>query len=203
MTNQIDKSFSCLKFSIAHPKKSNRLTVFFRLFYAIPIVFVLLLVTGFNDNCLAFAGILFLPCLLAILFRKKYPKWWFDWNFAITKFSLRVSSYLLLLRDEYPSFDEDQSVNLELKYPNAAAELSRGMPLVKWFLAIPHYVILIFLHISVILLTIIAWFSILFTGKYPAKIHEFVVGVIRWSLRVCAYAFMLITDEYPPFSLSE
>ncbi|HUI92456.1 MAG TPA: DUF4389 domain-containing protein [Chitinivibrionales bacterium] len=148
-------------------------------------------------------GILFLPTLLMILFRKKYPRWWFDWNYALTKFSMRVGAYILLLRDEYPAIEEDQSVMVELRHPDASKELSQGMPLVKWFLALPHLFILIFLGIAVVFLTIITWFAILFTGKYPAGIHKFVVGVVRWGLRVNAYTFLLITDEYPPFSLSE
>jgi hypothetical protein len=148
-------------------------------------------------------GRLFLPTVLVLLFRKKYPRWWFDWNLALTKFSFRIQAYILLLRDEYPALEEDQSVKVELRYPDASKELSRGLPLVKWFLAIPHLIILAFLCVAVIFVSIIAWFAILFTGKYPAKIHEFVVGVSRWGLRVSAYAFLLITDEYPPFSLSE
>ncbi len=198
-------SFPYAKLSIPYSPASDRLTAFFRLFCALPIIIILVLLSGFHSKGANFAapGVLFLPTLFVILFRRKYPKWWFDWNYALTKFSMRVMAYLLLLRDEYPAIEEDQSVNLELLYPDAVKDLSRGMPLVKWFLAIPHIIILVFLFIAVVFVTIFAWFAILFTGKYPARIHEFVVGVARWGLRVNAYAFLLITDEYPPFKLSE
>lgn len=147
------------------------------------------------------AGVfLFFPIVLMLLFRKKYPKWWFDWLLALTRFGNRVAAYFLLLRDEYPSTDEEQTVHLDLTYPDAKA-LSRGLPLIKWFLAIPHYIILFFLAIAVIFITVIAWFAILFTGRYPRSLFDFVVGVFRWGLRVDAYAFILITDKYPPFSL--
>ncbi|MBI2955122.1 MAG: DUF4389 domain-containing protein [Chloroflexi bacterium] len=138
-----------------------------------------------------------------LLFRKKYPRWWFDWNYALTAFGTRVIAYLLLLRDEYPSTDEEQAVHLDIRYPDAAAELNRWLPLVKWLLAIPHYVVLMFLFIAVIITAIVAWFAILITGRYPEALFNFVVGVMRWSLRVGAYAFLLVTDRYPPFSLSE
>jgi Domain of unknown function (DUF4389) len=137
-----------------------------------------------------------------ILFRKKYPKWWFDWNLALSRFSYRVSAYVLLLTDVYPSTDEEQAVHLDLVYPDAQTQLGRGWPLIKWFLAIPHYIILIFLFIAVFVLSIIAWFAILFTGRYPRSFFDFVVGVARWGLRVEVYAALLITDKYPPFSLA-
>jgi hypothetical protein len=195
--------------SIDYSEKSDRLTAFFRIFMIIPIFIILCFLAGQTgyasepaDNLIIFgSGIIFVPTLLMILFRKKYPKWWFDWNLSLTKFSTRVFSYLLLLTDQYPSTDEEQAVHIEIPYPDAAKELKRGMPLIKWFLAIPHIFILCFLYIAVIVVTIIAWFSILFTGKYPESLFEFVVGVIRWSLRVSAYAFLLTTDKYPSFSL--
>jgi hypothetical protein len=198
-------SFPYAKLSIPHSPTSNRLTAFFRIFCAIPVFIILILMSGFHSKEVSWIapGILFLPTVLVILFRKKYPRWWFDWNLALTKFSFRIQAYILLLRDEYPALEEEQSVKVELQYPDAAKDLSSGMPLVKWFLAIPHLIILAFLCVAVVLLTIFAWFAILFTGRYPASIHEFVVGVSRWGLRVSAYAFLLITDEYPPFSLSE
>jgi hypothetical protein len=139
--------------------------------------------------------------MLLLVFRRKYPKWWYDWNLALTKFSTRVFAYLLLLQDEYPSTDEDQGVHIEIPYPNVEKELNQWLPLVKWFLAIPHVIVLCFLYLIVIILTIIAWFAILFTGNYPRDLFDFVVGVARWSIRVSAYALLLTTDEYPPFSL--
>jgi Domain of unknown function (DUF4389) len=198
-------SFSFAKVSIPHSPASNRLTAFFRIFCALPVFIVLVLLSGFHSKDVQWVapGILFLPTVLAILFRKKYPRWWFDWNFALTKFSLRVMAFVLLLRDEFPALEDDQSVMVELTYPDASKDLSRGMPLVKWLLAIPHIVILIFLLAAVVIVTAAAWFAILFTGRYPAKIHAFVVGVMRWGLRVNAYAFLLITDRYPPFTLTD
>jgi len=137
--------------------------------------------------------------VLMLLFRQKYPRWWFDWNLALTRFSTRVAVYLALLRDEYPSADDEQAVHIQIPYPDAKQELNRWLPLVKWFLAIPHYVVLWFLSIAAFLCVIIAWFAILFTGRYPRSLFDFVVGVFRWWLRVAAYAFLLTTDRYPPF----
>ena len=188
-------------------RKLNRLTSFFRVFMVIPIAIILVLVSGGpswnwgQDIAIAAGGILFLPTLLMILFRQKYPRWWFDWNVNLVKFSARVSAYLGLLTDTYPSTDEEQTVHLTIAYPDAKADLKRGMPLVKWFLAIPHYVVLACLGFAAWIVTIIAWFAILFTGKYPRGMFDFVVGVGRWGLRVAAYAFLLVTDRYPPFSL--
>jgi hypothetical protein len=138
-----------------------------------------------------------------ILFRQKYPKWWFDWNLALSRFAMRVAGYLSLLRDEYPSTDEEQAVHLDIAYPNVEQQLSRGLPLVKWFLAIPHLIVLAFLGIAAAVCVIAAWFSILFAGKYPRALFDFLVGYYRWEVRVAAYAFLLTTDIYPPFSLDE
>ena len=192
-------------------RKLNRLTSFFRIFAAIPIYVIIALISsgaftwgshveGWRTS-LAAGGLLFLPLVLMILFRKKYPKWWFDWNLAFTRFRYRVSAYTLLLRDEYPSTDEEQAVHLGLIYPDAQTQLGRGWPLIKWFLAIPHYIVLFFLFIAVFVVWVIAWFAILFTGRYPRGLFDFTVGVWRWTLRVSAYAFLLITDKYPAFSL--
>jgi hypothetical protein len=142
-----------------------------------------------------------LPTVLLLLFRQKYPRWWFDWNVALTNFGYRVAAYAALLRDEYPSTDEEQSVHLNIPYPNAL-ELNRWLPLIKWLLALPHYIVLGFLLIAAFFVVIIAWFAILFTGRYPRALFDFVVGVHRWALRVSAYAFLLVTDRYPPFSLT-
>jgi len=149
----------------------------------------------------AAGGILFLATLLMILFRQKYPKWWFDWNIALVKFANRVGAYMGLLTDVYPSTDEEQSVHIEIPYPDVRKDLNRWLPLVKWLLAIPHYIILFFLWIAAVVSVVIAWFAILFTGRYPKGFFDFVVGVARWSLRVVAYAVLLTTDRYPLFSL--
>jgi hypothetical protein len=147
-------------------------------------------------------GRLALPTALMIVFRRKYPRWWFDWNLELTRFSARCLAYLALLRDEYPSTDDEQAVHLDLRYPDVAAELNRYLPLVKWFLAIPHYIVLAILGIGVVFCVIGAWFAILLTGRYPRGLFDFVTGVFRWWLRVAAYAFLLTTDRYPPFSLA-
>ena len=189
----------------------NRLTVAFRIFTVIPILILAATIGGGTFTAgqaggsgatfAAAGGALFLGPLLMILFRRKYPRWWFDWNLQLTRFTTRVGAYAGLLRDEYPATDDDQAVHLEIKYPDVPYELKNWMPLVKWFLAIPHYIVLVFLWLAVIVVTIIAWFAILFTGKYPRGMFAFVVGVQRWTVRVEAYAFLLTTDRYPPFSL--
>ncbi|HXZ29704.1 MAG TPA: DUF4389 domain-containing protein [Dehalococcoidia bacterium] len=198
--------------TIDYPDRSlNRLTTFFRIFVVIPIAIILALVSGGNFDWsrmhnwhwqLGVGGILFLATLLMILFRQKYPKWWFDWNIALTKFSIRVATYIGLLTDVYPSTDEEQAVHIEIPYPDVKKDLNRWLPLVKWFLAIPHYIVLACLGIAAFVCVVIAWFAILFTTRYPRGLFDFVVGVSRWSLRVTAYAFLLTTDRYPLFSLT-
>ncbi|MFC1846084.1 DUF4389 domain-containing protein [Chloroflexota bacterium] len=196
--------------SIDYPDRDlNRLTTFFRIFTVIPIAIILgLLVSAGSSNSeggtsyqYAASAMVFLPLVLMILFRMKYPRWWFDWNLALTKFMYRVDAYIGLLTDLYPSTDEEQSVHIEIQYPDVEKELNRWLPLVKWFLAIPHYIILVFLSIAVWVIIIIAWFAILFTKRYPRGMFDFVVSVYWWGLRVAAYAFLLTTDRYPPFSL--
>jgi hypothetical protein len=207
-----------LTYSVDYPDKPlDRLTTFLRFLWIIPIAIVagaLVSATiaigsrgphgaehaGFYLS-LGGSGLLFLPVLLMIVFRQKYPRWWFDWNLNLSRFLARVNAYALLLRDEYPSTDEEQAVHLDFAYPDAR-ELNRILPIFKWFLSIPHWIVLAFLCVGVAFCTVIAWFAILFTGRYPRSLFDYVVGVIRWSLRVEAYAFLLITDRYPPFSLS-
>jgi hypothetical protein len=198
-----------IQFDVDYPDvPRNRLTAAFRLLLVIPILVVLAAVgaTGFADDGTELAGlaagVLFLPPLLLIVFRQKYPRWWFDFNVGYLRFDARVFAYALLLRDEYPSTDEEQAVHLELPYPDVATDLNRWLPLVKWFLAIPHYVVLFVLGIGVVLATIAAWFAILFTGRHPRAQFDFTVGVMRWHNRVAGYAFALVTDTYPPFRLA-
>jgi hypothetical protein len=136
------------------------------------------------------------------VFREKYPRWWFDWNRELLRFSTRVGAYLALMNDRYPSTDDHQSVRLDFDYPDVPRDLNRWLPLVKWFLAIPHYVVLAFLYLGAIVVIVISWFAILFTGRYPRGLFEYVEGVIRWQVRVAGYAFLLVTDRYPPFRLS-
>jgi len=204
-----------VSFNVDYPDRAlDRLTSALRIIVAIPIVAVLSLLTGASlhyvttnnttNETVTLAtggGVLFLPLVLMIVFRQKYPRWWFDWNLQLLRFSARVSAYLALLDDHYPSTDEEQAVHLDFRYPDAR-QLNQWLPLVKWLLAIPHYIVLFFLGIGAIVAIIIAWFAILFTGKYPRGLFDFVVGVLRWSNRVTGYAFVLVTDEYRPFTLS-
>jgi uncharacterized protein DUF4389 len=193
-------------------RELDRLTTLARLITVIPIAIVLGLVMGPSPDAsagsgsyhhvFAAGGFVSAATALMLLFRQKYPRWWFDWNLALARFAARVGAYLALLRDEYPSTDEEQAVHLEIPYPDAARDLSRWLPLVKWLLAIPHYVALAFVWIAAIACVVVAWFAILFTGRYPRGLFAFVVGALRWWLRVAAYAFLLTTDRYPPFSLA-
>jgi hypothetical protein len=181
----------------------DRLTALFRLFTVIPIAIVLGLISGaqVRGSTSGAGGVLFLATVAMLVFRQKYPRWWFDWNLALTRFGTRVGAYLALLRDEYPATDEDQAVHIDIPYPDAM-QLNRWLPLVKWFLAIPHYVVLSVLGVAAFAAVVIAWFAILFTGRYPRELFNFVVAVMRWSLRVSAYSLLLTTDRYPPFALS-
>jgi hypothetical protein len=201
-----------VRFAVDYPDRGlDRLATFFRLFMAIPILIVLGSVNGgtwqwTTEQGTAVAagagGLLFFGPLLMIVFRQKYPRWWFDWNLELLRFSNRVGIYLSLMDDRYPSTDEHQAVHLDLDYPDVPRELNRWLPLVKWFLAIPHYVVLFFLYIAAFVVVVIAWFAILFTGRYPRGMFDFVEGVIRWHNRVVGYAVLLVTDRYPPFRLA-
>ena len=197
-----------LAFDVVYPDRDlNRVTTGLRIFTVIPIAIVLAAVEGsYGWGAYTFGGgvggTLFLAVLLMILFRQKYPRWWFDWNRELLRFANRVGAYLLLLDDRYPSTDEQQYVRLEFAYPDVPRDLDRWLPLVKWFLAIPHYLVLLFLDLWVLLAVIGAWFAILFTGRYPRAIFDFVVKVMRWTNRVSLYAFLLVTDRYPPFRLA-
>jgi Domain of unknown function (DUF4389) len=199
-------------FSVDYPDRQlNRLTTGFRIFTVIPIAIVLATIGfdgweyrgGWGEGTVALGGtgLLFLAPLLMIVFRQKYPHWWFDWNLELLRFVNRVGVYLALMDDRYPSTDERQAVRLDFGYPDARAGLNRWLPLVKWLLAIPHYVVLFFLYIGMIAVVIVAWFAILFTGRYPRGLFDYAEGVIRWHNRVVGYALILVTDEYPPFRL--
>jgi hypothetical protein len=200
-----------VQFSVDYPDRAlNRVTTAFRIIVIIPIAIVLGAISGgggWHSSTGGWAGagaggLLVLAPLLMILFRQKYPRWWFDWNLELQRFANRIGIFLALMDDRYPSTDDRQSVHLDYTYPDAQRDLNRWLPLVKWFLAIPHYIVLFFLDIAVIVVVIVAWFAILFTGRYPRGMFDFVEGVIRWHNRVIAYAFVLITDRYPPFSLA-
>jgi hypothetical protein len=200
-------------FAVDYPERDlNRVSTAFRIFAVIPIAIVLGSIGGYSGNwhggagtttvAVGGTGLLFIPPLLMILFRQKYPRWWYDWNLQLLRFTNRVGVYVALMDDRYPSTDEEQAVHLDFPYPDARQGLNRWLPLVKWFLAIPHYVVLFFLYIAVFFTVIGAWFAILFTGRYPRGIFDLAEGVIRWHNRVVGYAFVLVTDAYPPFRLA-
>jgi hypothetical protein len=203
-----------VSFSVDYPDRElDRLSSAFRIFTAIPISILLFTIIGWSGTfgdpegatttvVIAGVGYLFLPVVLMLLFRQKYPRWWFDWNLNLQRFGNRVAAYLLLMDDRYPSTDEEQAVHLGYEFPDAERDLNRWLPIVKWFLAIPHYVILAFLTIGVVFAVIAAWFAILFTGRYPRGIFDFVEGALRWHNRVVGYSYTLVTDRYPPFRLS-
>ena len=208
-----------VQFSVDYPDRPlNRVTTALRIFAVIPIMIVLQTVSGasvvaaggwghaaYGTNVryvvIGAGGLLFLGPLLMILFKRKYPRWWFDWNLELQRFTNRVLVYVLLMDDRYPSTDQEQGLRLDYVYPDVPRELNRFLPLVKWLLAIPHFIVLAFLWIAVFFVVIVAWFAILFTGRYPRGMFDFVEGVVRWGQRVVAYAFTLVTDRYPPFSL--
>jgi hypothetical protein len=211
MTAAMSATAYPVQFAVEYPDRPlNRLTSALRIFAAIPILFVLLWVSGSGlvwshggkDVAAGAGGVLFLGPLLMIVFRRKYPRWWFDWNLELQRFTSRVVVYLALMDDRYPSTDDHQAVHLDYVYPDAARDLNRWSPLVKWLLVIPHLIVLLFLSAAAILVVIAAWFAILFTGRYPRRMFDFVEGVMRWDQRVIAYALVLTTDRYPPFSLA-
>ncbi len=203
------------RLQIDYPERLDRVTTFFRLIWIIPIgiILTLLMATGGGDTVTetgetvsrsggGIVGGLAAATALMIVFRQRYPRWWFDFARELARFSTRVGAYLMLLTDQYPSTVEEQSVHLEIDYPNVEQDLNRWLPLVKWFLVIPHFIVLAVLGIVALFAVVIAWFAILFTGRYPRGLFDFVVGLLRWGLRVQAYAFLLVTDRYPPFSMS-
>jgi hypothetical protein len=193
----VDQARYPLRFDVDYPDEIDRLSTFFRLFFLIPIAIV-----GAAVGNAAGFGFLVLAPLLMILFRQKYPRWWFDWNLELMRFSARISAYAAVLTHEYPSTDEELSVHLEIDYPNAEEDLNRWLPLIKWLLAVPHYIVWSILVTVAVVLIVVAWFAILLTGRYPRTLFDFVVAVTRWGYRVQAYAFLMVTDRYPPFSLS-
>jgi hypothetical protein len=208
----MDTSPYPVRFSVDYPNRAlDRTTTFFRLIVALPILLLLGAISGgagdwSSDNMASVAGVagvLFFAPLLMIVFRQKYPRWWFDWNLELQRFSNRVSTYLALMDDRYPSTDDQQSVHLDYAYPDVRRDLNHWPPLVKWFLAIPHVIVLVVLNVAAVIAVVVAWVAILVTGHYPRGLFDFVEGVFRWNNRVIGYAVTLVTDTYPPFRLSE
>jgi hypothetical protein len=198
-----------IQFSVEYPDRPlNRVTTLLRVFTIIPIAILAGTVgggtfaVGAQYTIAGAGGLLFAGPLLMILFREKYPRWWFEWNRELLRFQNRVSVYAALMDDRYPSTDESQAVHLEFSYPDAKLQLNRWLPLVKWLLAIPHYIVLLFLAIGALIAVIVAWFAILITGRFPRSLFDYLVGVGRWYNRVTAYAWILVTDRYPPFRLT-
>jgi len=202
------------RLDIDYPEKLDRLTTFFRLIWIIPILIILSLLTATGNETVVtetgeqirttgggILGGLFVATMLMILFRERYPRWWFDFARELVRFEARIGAYGALLTDLYPSTVDEQAVHLEIDYPDVEQDLNRWLPLVKWLLAIPHYIMLAVLGVIAIVAVVIAWFAILITGRYPRGLFDYVVGTGRWALRVQAYAFLLVTDRYPPFSL--
>jgi hypothetical protein len=203
------------RLEVDYPEMHDRVTTLFRIFLVIPIAIVIGVLTSgatqtvynqsgqvVRSSSGSITGGLFLATVLMIVFRRRYPRWWFDFSRELARFSARVGAYLALLTDQYPSTVEEQSVHLEIDYPDAERDLNQWLPLVKWLLAIPHFIILGVLFVAAFFVVVFAWFAILFTGRYPRGLFDFVVGVGRWGLRVEAYAILLVTDRYPPFSLT-
>ena len=207
------------RLDIDYPEKLDRFSTFFRLIWAIPILIIASLLSATSSSTTKFvtttgeivseatssgagiSGALFAATLLMIVFRQRYPRWWFDFARELARFETRVGAYLSLLTDKYPSTVDEQSVHLEIDYPDVEEDLNRWLPLVRWLLAIPHYIVLAVLVVGAIFAIFVAWFAVLFTGRYPRGLFDYVVGVGRWVLRVQAYAYLLVTDRYPPFSL--
>ncbi|MCH8066229.1 MAG: DUF4389 domain-containing protein [Chloroflexi bacterium] len=186
------------RLEVDYPEQLNRLTTLLRIIWIIPILVILVLLTGGEEGV---AAGLTIATALMIVVRQRYPRWWFDFARELTRFEGRLTAYLAFLTDQYPSTVDEQSVHIEIDYPDVEQDLNRWLPLVKWLLAIPHYIVLIVLALFAVIAVIVAWFAILITGRYPRGLFDFVVGVLRWALRVQAYAFLLVTDRYPPFSL--
>jgi hypothetical protein len=194
------------RLTVDYPQQLDRLTTLLRLIWVLPIAIILSVVVATGDGARTsgmLVGGLWLATMLMLVFRVLYPRWWFDFARELTRFGARVGAYLALLTDRYPSTVDEQSVHLEIDYPDVERDLNRWLPLVKWILAVPHYVVLTVLWIGVVVAIVAAWFAILATGRYPQALFDYVVGVGRWSLRVSAYAFLLVTDRYPPFSLKQ
>ena len=195
------------RLDVDYQQRLGRWSTLFRIILIIPIAIIATILVGASgsggvNTGAGIAGALFIVTLLMILFRQRYPRWWFDFIYALNRFTTRVTIYLFAITDRYPSTEDEQNVHLELDYPDVKRDLNRWLPLVKWLLAVPHYIVLAFLYVALVFVVVIGWVATVIMGRYPRPLFDFVVGVLRWTLRVYAYAFLLVTDRYPPFSLS-
>ena len=183
----------------------NRLTAFFRLIIVLPVAIyfsAFAIESIASDNwSYSLGGLIIVPTLLALVFRGIYPSYALAFNHALISLETRVNAYVLLLTDDYPSIEENDIVKITLPEVGNGAQLSRVKPLFKWILALPLYVMGIIYLVYGLFLTLFAWFSILFSGKYPVWCADATVGILAYYNRVIGYAFILVTDEYPSFSL--
>jgi hypothetical protein len=179
-------------FDVAYPPRLSRGLIFVKWLLAIP-HYVVLYLYGVAVGVITFVA------WFAILFTGRYPRAMFEFTEGYLRWNANVFGYVYLLRDEYPPFSDRDGVypvRFAIEYPN---RLSRWKIFLKWLFVIPHVVVLFFLWVAAAACTVIAWFAILFTGRYPRGLFGFVVGVYRWSARVNTYLYLL-TDHYPPFT---
>ena len=181
----------------------DKKTALFRFFLAVPVLIFLSSFSEFADDLPGvIGGLLVLPVVLSMLFRNIYPSYVLSFNKALLELSNRVNAYLLVLTDQYPSIEANQKVRLIYPEIDGGKKLSPWMPLVKWFLAIPLFLLGIIYAIYAFALTLISWFSVITKGFYPEDKAEEVIKVIAYWNRLYGYALLLVTDEYPSFSLN-
>ena len=179
----------------------DRITVFFRAILIIPIVILANYFNGYNSSHSYIGGFLFIPVVLTLLFRGAYPSYVLAFNKALVALSVRIAAYFLVLTDDYPSIEANEKVGVEFPDIQGGRILSRGLPLVKWLLAIPLYIVGAVYMVYAMILTLLAWFTIVLTGEYPEWCASGVIGTISYWNRIYGYAYGLVTDEYPSFTL--
>lgn len=178
-------------------------TALFRIFLVVPVLIFLSSFSSFTDDAIGYLGGFFvLPVVLTLLFRNVYPSYVLAFNKALLELSNRINAYLLLLTDEYPSIEANQKVRLIYPEIEGGKKLSPWMPLVKWFLAIPLFLLGVIYAIYALALTLVAWITVISKGYYPEDKAEEVIKVIAYWNRLYGYALLLVTDEYPSFSLN-
>ena len=182
-------------------KNRDRVAVLFRAILIIPIAILAGSFGGYSSSKSYVAGLFVVPVVLTLLFKGVYPSYVLAFNKAIMALSVRICAYFLVLTDDYPSIEANEKVGIEFPDVQGGRILSRGLPLVKWFLAIPLYIVGAVYMVYAIILTLLAWFTIVFTGEYPEWCASGVIGTIAYWNRVYGYAFALVTDEYPSFTL--